>query len=382
MRYAVRDLGAELIGRTSTSRVLREDEFWALRGIDFELARGECIGLIGHNGAGKTTLLKLLNGLIKPDEGRIEVNGRMIALIALGAGFNPVLTGRENIYVNSAIFGLSSYETDAVLVDIIGFAEIGDFIDAAVQTYSSGMVVRLAFSIAIHCRPDILILDEVLAVGDIGFQIKCYNALAKLRKKGVGFVLVSHNMHQISRFASRTLYLRRGVIVHFGENNDAIAAYLKDSGDSYTGIGFRHEVDRPTGSGNITLLNARFLDKTGDQITSIKPGDAVVLAVDFMCSSTPPDDAALDVLVMDSKSTVFQATKVFAKRESPLPERGCFKVSFDCIPCNAQALYFSCALIGSLGVEIYDCVFDLKLEVHKDHSSHGDLVLPVSWSMD
>jgi lipopolysaccharide transport system ATP-binding protein len=214
MSYGIRDIGNELLGRRhGTDGVLRTDEFWAVKGISFELKRGECLGLIGKNGAGKTTLLRMLNGLIKPDQGRIEMRGRVGALIALGAGFNPILTGRENIYVNASVLGMNKKVVDCKLDEIIDFAEIRDFIDSPVQSYSSGMTVRLGFAIAaILIEPDILFLDEVLAVGDIGFAIKCLNAVRGMTNKSA-VVFVSHNMQQISRFCTRVMLMSNGTIL-------------------------------------------------------------------------------------------------------------------------------------------------------------------------
>ena len=191
---------------------LRDGEFYAVRGVSFELRRGECIGLIGHNGAGKTTLLRMLNGLIKPDHGRIEMNGRVGALIALGAGFNPILTGRENIYINGSVLGLSKKEIDEKIEEIIDFAEIGEFIDMPVQNYSSGMQVRLGFSIASSLSPDVLILDEVLAVGDIGFVIKCLNRVRRMTADAA-VILVTHQMQFISSFCTRVIFMDRGCTV-------------------------------------------------------------------------------------------------------------------------------------------------------------------------
>lgn len=209
--YGMQDLGSEVLGRPHGGKgELRPDEFWALKDVSFELKRGECLGLIGRNGAGKTTLLRMLNGLIKPDCGRIEMRGRVGALIALGAGFNPILTGRENIYVNAAILGLPKSYVDSKLEEIIDFAELDEFIDMPVQSYSSGMSVRLGFSVAaILIRPDILFLDEVLAVGDIGFTIKCLNAVRGLTQHSA-VVFVSHNMQYISTFCTRVMVLERG----------------------------------------------------------------------------------------------------------------------------------------------------------------------------
>jgi homopolymeric O-antigen transport system ATP-binding protein len=214
MWYGMQDMGSELLGRRhGADGILRPDEFWAAKDISFELRRGECMGLIGHNGAGKTTLLKLLNGLIKPDQGRIEMRGNVGALIALGAGFNPVLTGRENIYVNAAVLGKSKQYVDSKMDEIIEFAELPDFVDAPVQSYSSGMNVRLGFAVAaILIEPDILFLDEVLAVGDIGFTIKCLNTVRQLTSKSA-VVFVSHNMQQISSFCTRAMVMGHGEVL-------------------------------------------------------------------------------------------------------------------------------------------------------------------------
>jgi lipopolysaccharide transport system ATP-binding protein len=209
-----------------TSPPLRDGEFWAVNDVSFELRRGECLGLIGHNGAGKTTLLKMLNGLIKPDRGRIEMNGRVGALIALGAGFNPILTGRENIYINGSVLGLSKKEIDEKIEEIIDFAEIGEFIDAPVQNYSSGMSVRLGFSIASSLSPDVLILDEVLAVGDIGFVIKCLTRVRKLASEAA-VILVSHQMQFVSSFCTRVIFMNHGrALVDTMQVSEAIDSYF------------------------------------------------------------------------------------------------------------------------------------------------------------
>jgi ABC-type polysaccharide/polyol phosphate transport system ATPase subunit len=223
--YGIQDLGSELVGRRHGGNGdLRPDEFWALKDISFELKRGECLGLIGSNGAGKTTLLRMLNGLIKPDAGRIEMRGRVGALIALGAGFNPILTGRENIYINAAVLGLSKWDTDKKFDEIVDFAELGDFIDTPVQTYSSGMLVRLGFAIATSIRPPVLILDEVLAVGDASFRDKCYQRIGDLIDD-TAVVLVSHDANAIHRLAASALLLQKGKSVEYGPTDGVLATY-------------------------------------------------------------------------------------------------------------------------------------------------------------
>ncbi|NUQ82464.1 MAG: ABC transporter ATP-binding protein [Bacteroidetes bacterium] len=207
--YGIQDLGNELIGRNPSHDHLRKDEFWAVSNVSFTLRRGECLGLIGHNGAGKSTLLKMLNGLLRPDVGRIEINGRVGALIELGTGFNPILSGRENIYVNAQLLGFSREEIDERLEDIIEFSEIREFIDAPVRTYSSGMKVRLGFSIASQMSPDVLIIDEVLAVGDLGFRMKCLTKLGDMLANSA-VIFVSHQMSQVARISNKVLMLDHG----------------------------------------------------------------------------------------------------------------------------------------------------------------------------
>lgn len=228
--YGLKDLGNEVIGSHDRSG-LRQAEFWANHDLNFEVHRGECLGLIGHNGAGKSTLLKMLNGLIRPDMGQIVMKGRVGALIELGAGFNPILTGRENIYNNAAILGLSKAETTRKLPEIIAFSEIGDFIDTPVQYYSSGMRVRLGFAVAAQMEPDILLIDEVLAVGDMGFVLKCFNTMDQLLGR-TAMILVSHSMPQIARMSTKIMLLDHGQAVYYGNDvSQGITRYYEMFGD-------------------------------------------------------------------------------------------------------------------------------------------------------
>lgn len=223
--YGMQDLGSELIGRRHGSGGgLRPEEFWAVNDVSFELKRGECLGLIGRNGAGKTTLLRMLNGLIKPDAGRIEMKGRIGALISLGAGFNPILTGRENIYVNASVLGLSKREVDDKIDEIIDFSEIGDFVDAPVQSYSSGMQVKLGFAVATAAKPDILLIDEVLSVGDLRFRAKSYQRLGELMADSA-IIIVSHNEAQLYRLCDKALWLEKGLVSEAGEACHVLDSY-------------------------------------------------------------------------------------------------------------------------------------------------------------
>jgi len=214
--YGLKDISGAMLGIKPKNK-LRKSEFWAIKDISFTLRRGECIGLIGHNGAGKSTLLKILNGLIPPDTGRIEMKGRVSALIELGAGFNPILTGRENIYNNGAVLGFSKKEIDAKLDEIIEFSEIAEFIDSPVQNYSSGMKVRLGFAVAAQMEPDVLIIDEVLAVGDLGFVLKCFNRIDSMLQNSA-VIFVSHSMPQVARICSQIVLMDKGQAKYQGTN--------------------------------------------------------------------------------------------------------------------------------------------------------------------
>jgi len=212
MLYGTTDVMRDMVGFPYKADKLRKKEFWALQDINFELKRGECLGLIGKNGCGKSTLLRLINGIFPPDKGRIEFKGRMGGLIAVGAGFHPYMTGRENIYLNGIILGMSKQEIKKKFDEIVDFAEIGEFIDAPVATYSSGMKVRLGFAIATEIQPDILLIDEVLAVGDMGFVIKCLNKINKIIENSA-VIFVSHSMQFVSRIATEIMVLDSGKVV-------------------------------------------------------------------------------------------------------------------------------------------------------------------------
>jgi lipopolysaccharide transport system ATP-binding protein len=227
--YGVRDIGSELTGSRRKNMRLRKDEFWALKDLNFELKQGELIGLIGPNGSGKTTLLRLLSGLIRPDQGEVTIRGEIRSLIALGAGFNPVLTGRENVYVNGAVLGLGKNRIDGLLDEIAEFSELKSFMDMPVQSYSSGMMVRLGFSIAVHMKPDILLVDEVLAVGDATFRRKARRKMIELLHSGISVIFVSHNIPLVSALTSRCIYLDLGRIVDCGPSDAVTSRYLSDS---------------------------------------------------------------------------------------------------------------------------------------------------------
>ena len=225
MRYGMRDVLKDFAGRPPKPEPLRPHEFWSAKDVSFTVNRGECLAMLGPNGAGKSTTLKMLNGIYLPDKGRIEMHGRVGALIELGAGFSPMLSGRENIYINGAILGLSREEIDERFDAIVEFAEIGDFLDTAVKFYSSGMYVRLGFSIAAQMRPDVLLIDEILAVGDVGFRMKCFKHLNRLVDEGTSIIIVSHSPQALIRVTDRALVFAEGSICFDGQLQEGIGVY-------------------------------------------------------------------------------------------------------------------------------------------------------------
>ena len=232
LRDTIPALVSRLAGRSSAGKAQRE--FWALRDVSFSVGRGEVLGIIGHNGAGKSTILKLLSGLMKPTSGRIDVKGPLSALIEVGAGFHPDLTGRENIYLNGAILGLSRANVTKKFDQIVEFSGLSEFLDTPVKRYSTGMYARLGFSVAAHVDSEILLVDEVLSVGDYLFRKRCMERMREIVGGGSAIVFVSHDLDAISRFCNRVVLLDRGRIVTVGAPKDAITAYF-EAGQSLVG---------------------------------------------------------------------------------------------------------------------------------------------------
>lgn len=270
MIYGMSDIARNILGQSSKSSKLRKNEFWAVDNVSFELKRGETLGIIGPNGSGKSTILKMLNGIFWPDKGKIKVKGRVGALIEVGAGFHPMLTGRENIYLNGALLGMNKEEISKKFDQIVEFADIGDFLDTPVKNYSSGMYVRLGFSIAVHCEPDILLIDEILAVGDIGFRAKCYNMISLL-KENTATIFVSHLMHMVTRIASKCLVINKSKKLFYGLNETAINKYYSLF-DQIPG-------KLRTGSGEVQVLSVLFREEMIKENIKINYGDSFDLII-------------------------------------------------------------------------------------------------------
>lgn len=225
--YGARDIGRMLLGQ-SGDEVLRPSEFWAIRDVSFELRRGRSLGIVGLNGSGKTTLLRMISGILRPTLGEIQVNGRIAPMLALGAGFKPVLSGRENIFLNLSLLGVAEQDIRQRFDSIVDFAELSEAIEAPIGTYSSGMLARLGFACAVHTDPEILVVDEVLSVGDGRFRMKCRNRINELRRTGTSMLLVSHSAIMIETLADECLFLRGGTVAARGAPAEVLHAYEED----------------------------------------------------------------------------------------------------------------------------------------------------------
>jgi lipopolysaccharide transport system ATP-binding protein len=263
----------------NNGRVPKKETFWALKDITFDVNRGEIIGIIGRNGAGKTTLLKILSRITEPTEGKITLRGRVASLLEVGTGFHPELTGRENIYLNGAVLGMTKKEIDSKFDEIVKFAEVEKFLDTPVKRYSSGMYVRLAFAIAAHLEPEILLVDEVLAVGDLGFQKKCLGKMEDVAKGGRTVLFVSHNMGAIGRLCQRVLLLNQGKLISDGGSKEIIGEYLNSLERT---IASQAEVSfLPDASKRIQIIALRAFDHTGKPTTELDRAFPFRIAIEF-----------------------------------------------------------------------------------------------------
>lgn len=268
----------------------RED-FWALRDINLTIKAGTTVGLIGHNGSGKSTLLKLIGGIVDPTSGDVKRRGRLAALLELGAGFHPDLTGRENVYLNASILGMSKADTDRVFDSIVSFSGIADFIDTQVKFYSSGMYVRLAFAVAVHTDPDVLLVDEVLAVGDEAFQRKCFDTIRRFQSEGRTIVLVSHSLGQVQEFCDRAILLHEGRLVFDGDPTEAVPRFRDLLEDRRTAT--PEVAPAATVGGKVSITRLQISDPaTGEALSSghaIQTGGRV--RIDTTVATTEPLEA-------------------------------------------------------------------------------------------
>jgi ABC-type polysaccharide/polyol phosphate transport system ATPase subunit len=272
-------------------------DFWALRDVSFDVRRGEAFGIIGRNGAGKSTILKLLGGITVPSEGEIRISGRLAALIEIGSGFHPELTGRENAYLSGSMLGLRRRHITERLADIIEFSGIGNFIDTPVKFYSSGMYVRLGFAIAAHLKPDVLLVDEVLAVGDAEFQARCLRRIEQMKERGVTMILVSHDLGAVEQLCDRAMLLDRGTVMLSGTSHEVVTAYQRlAAGAEPATVTAPVDASGDDAPLQITGLTLRTVD--GRAILTARAGEPLVAEVGLR-ASMPHDDVEVTLAIYD-----------------------------------------------------------------------------------
>jgi lipopolysaccharide transport system ATP-binding protein len=311
-RYtALRDVianGAKSVGRKllkpmgKTMANPAVEEFWALKDVSFEIKRGDRVGIIGRNGAGKSTLLKILSRITEPTNGRISINGRVASLLEVGTGFHPELTGRENIFLNGAILGMSKAEIKRKFDEIVAFAEVEKFLDTPVKRYSSGMYVRLAFAVAAHLEPEILIVDEVLAVGDVQFQKKCLGKMEDVGKEGRTVLFVSHNMATITQLCTRAIHLKFGEINYTGDVNSVVSKYLMDGNDISSKINLNKNIKTTEKNKKLFFKSISILDNQRRENSEIDVRYPFYFDLEYQVTK-PLNNVELSVRVYTSDGT-------------------------------------------------------------------------------
>lgn len=362
----------------------RREEFWALRDVNFTIDDGETVGIIGPNGAGKSTVLKLASRIIEPTSGEIEVNGRLGALLELGAGFHPDLSGRENVYLNGSILGLSRREIDKRLDAIIAFSEMGRFIDMPVRHYSSGMYVRLGFSVAVHTDPEVLLIDEVLAVGDAGFQRKCLEKISELRQKEVTIVFISHNADTVRSLCSRAIWLDEGQIVADGSTESVVAQYL-DRAWSKEGARADLEPDgeRRWGNGKLRITQVRLLGLHGEEKRQFQVGEPLVVEMHYQAEEKVNNPVfGLAIHRRDGLHVTGPNTR-FARDQIPAVDgKGVVRYRVESVPLLEGSYRLSVAAHDWAGKEMYDYhdrLYRFRVS-HTEGERHGVVTLGGAWT--
>lgn len=373
------------------------EKFWALQDVNFAIAPGRMVGLIGRNGSGKSTLLNLIGGIGKPDQGSVKVRGRMRALLDLGVGLHPDLTGRENVFINGVIAGLTRREVKRELDSIVAFAELEPFIDNPLRTYSTGMRMRLGFAIAVHTFPEILLIDEVLAVGDMAFQRKCIDRIAEFKQQGCTILFVSHNESQIKQLCDEVVYLREGKLITRGDTEVVVGQYLADMGRenhrhtpenfpaliSSTGIELKVHENR-FGSMEMQISRVRLLDAKGHSIQELKSGELLQIEIEYAapCAITSP---AFGVTITREDDLICYDTSTAASQYllPTLQGRGKVTLQVERLDLNRGLYHVNVGVYEPNGTYAFDYhwhVYSLRIVPPNPHDQ-GVMYLPHQWKL-
>ncbi len=367
---------------------VRHEEFWALREVNFDVSQGDVVGIIGRNGAGKSTLLKILSRVTEPTIGRVRIKGRVASLLEVGTGFHPELTGRENVHLNGAILGMRRAEIKRKFDEIVAFAEVERFLDTPVKRYSSGMQVRLAFAVAAHLEPEILVVDEVLAVGDAAFQKKCLGKMGNVVSEGRTVLFVSHNLAAVEQLCGKGVTLENGRVKYVGTQSDAIASYLSTGDEQRTTLGDREDRN---GTGEIRVEAIEIVDELGKPLDTAVSGQAIGIRLHFTnrLANTSRVIVSVQVKTHLDVPVFLHHTRLVRQSWTAVPETGFFQLSLRKLPLPAaqyrigysvlQDGEYLDALDAAAFVTVTDGDFFGSGEVPP--ISHGVCLVEGSWSL-
>lgn len=394
------DKGHTLKEKTLFRRRRKYEERKVLNDISFEVKKGEAVGLIGHNGCGKSTTLKLLTKIMYPDSGAIEINGRVSSLIELGAGFHQDMSGRENIYINASIFGLTKREIDEHINDIIAFSELEEYIDNPVRTYSSGMYMRLAFSVAINVQADVLLIDEILAVGDANFQAKCFERLREIKKAGITIVIVSHSLSQIEQICDRSIWIDSGRIRNAGTPREIHPIYLDYMGKKRKGKKEDKESEnerietvsnkevtaklKELGNFDVKIVKVSLFDKEGKKEHIFEIGAKVVLEAEYERRNKGVTQSEFGFNIYRSDGVVCYGTNTFLDKieNVKLKEHGVVKVEFDSVNLLQGNYKIDVAFHDEFGLTYHHLYEAVEFEILNRYDEVGVSRLTHKWLFD
>ncbi len=378
LRDLIPNLMKTFISGNGKNGTLHDKEFWALKDVNFVVKKGEVLGIIGSNGAGKSTVLKLLSGILKPTSGELKINGRLSALIEVGAGFHEDLTGRENIYLNGAIMGMKKWEIDKKFDAIVAFSELEEFIDTPVKRYSSGMYARLGFSVAAHLDPDILLVDEVLSVGDICLQIKCLEKIKQLKERGVTIVFISHNMEAVLGICKNVIILNKGKIMAIGNAEDVVKKYQERAHSK------QDQCYDNKHNNDIIIKNVCFVDNKGREKIVFKTGEYCAIRVTFN-SRRPVYDPVIGVALHNIKGVcVFgHNSKIDGCLLGTTYGECCIDLEYPNIFLQTGKYLVTIGIFDSTGEKPYDC-HDRRygFNIYNDRNAESGVIsLPRAWKI-
>ncbi len=369
----------------------REDKtLWAVKKVTFDVLPGECVGIIGRNGSGKSTVLKLITGILRPTSGQVTVQGRLSALLELGAGFHHDLTGRENVFLNGSILGLSKEEMNRCYDSIVEFSNLGEFIDMPVKHYSTGMYMRLGFSIAVHVDPKVLLVDEILAVGDQPFQNKCIERINAMKRAGTTIIFVSHNIETIRTLCSRLIWLEHGIMKAAGPVSDVIGQYheyLYKSAYPQLQTGPTEDGSfRRWGTGAIEITNVLLIDGDGNVKENFKTGDPLTIEIRYVAhESVSEPEFGLAIFRQDGVQVNGPNNRIAGLKVNKICGPGVVRYHIDSLPLLADLYRITVAIHNSQIPQAYDFheqAYQFRVVVTGDRELDGLVEIPASWEWE